>query len=67
LRLGFDAAGRLFAVVVLRFDDGDEVLIHAMRARRAYLQISTDQRSAWHRANSRKAGFHVTGHKLHRQ
>ncbi len=35
LRLGFDAAGRL-EVVVLRFDSGNELLIHAMKARRQY-------------------------------
>lgn len=39
LRLGFDAAGRLLEVVVLRFDDGNELLIHAMRARRQYLDL----------------------------
>ncbi len=36
LRLGFDAAGRLLEVVVLRFDSGNELLIHAMKARRQY-------------------------------
>lgn len=39
LRLGFDAAGRLLEVVVLRFDDGNELLIHAMKARRQYLDL----------------------------
>ena len=39
LRLGFDASGRLLEVVVLRFDSGNELLIHAMKARRAYLDL----------------------------
>lgn len=39
LRLGFDAAGRLLEVVVLRFDSGNELLIHAMKARRQYLDL----------------------------
>jgi hypothetical protein len=39
LRLGFDTGGRLLEVVVLRFDSGDELLIHAMRARRQYLRL----------------------------
>ncbi len=39
LRLGFDTAGRLLEVVVLRFDSGNEFLIHAMKARRAYLDL----------------------------
>ena len=38
LRLGFDAAGRLLEVVV-GFDEGNELLIHAMRARRQYLDL----------------------------
>lgn len=38
-RLGFDAAGRLLEVVVLRFDSGSELLIHAMKARRQYLDL----------------------------
>jgi hypothetical protein len=38
LRLGFDAAGRLLEVVV-GFDEGNELLIHAMRARREYLDL----------------------------
>lgn len=33
LRLGFDQTGRLLEVVVLRFDSGNELVIHAMRAR----------------------------------
>lgn len=39
LRLGFDATGRLLEVVVLRFDSGNEFLIHAMKARRGYLHL----------------------------
>lgn len=39
LRLGFDSAGRLLEVVVLRFDSGNELVIHAMRARRQYLDL----------------------------
>jgi hypothetical protein len=38
LRLGFDASGRLLEVV-LRFDSGNELLIHAMEARRQYLDL----------------------------
>ena len=33
LRLGFDTAGRLLETVVLVFDSGNELVIHAMRAR----------------------------------
>lgn len=36
LWLGFDPAGRLLELVVLRFDSGNELLIHAMKARRQY-------------------------------
>lgn len=39
LRLGFDPAGRLLEVVVLRFDSGNELLIHAMKARRQYFDL----------------------------
>jgi len=39
LRLGFDASGRLLEVVVLRFDSGNELVIHAMKARRLYLDL----------------------------
>ncbi len=39
LRLGFDATGRLLEVVVLHFDSGNELLIHAMKARRQYLDL----------------------------
>ena len=33
LRLGFDIAGRLLETVVLVFDSGNELVIHAMKAR----------------------------------
>lgn len=39
LRLGFDPAGRLLELVVLRFDSGNELLIHAMKARPQYLDL----------------------------
>ena len=33
LRLGFDTSGRLLETVVLVFDSGNELVIHAMKAR----------------------------------
>lgn len=33
LRLGFDTQGRLLETVVLTFDSGTELVIHAMKAR----------------------------------
>ena len=39
LRLGFDRSGRLLEVVVLTFDDGREIAIHAMKARARYLRL----------------------------
>jgi hypothetical protein len=39
LRLGFDTTGRLLEVVLLRFDSGNELLIHAMKARPKYLDL----------------------------
>jgi hypothetical protein len=39
LRLGFDRGGRLLELVVLRFDSGNELIIHAMRARKQYLDL----------------------------
>ena len=33
LRLGFDTHGRLLEIVVLVFDSGNELVIHAMKAR----------------------------------
>jgi hypothetical protein len=38
-RLGFDSTGRLLEVVVLRFDSGHELVIHAMKARCQYLDL----------------------------
>lgn len=38
-RLGFDGAGRLLELVVLRFDSGNELIIHAMKARPQYLDL----------------------------
>lgn len=38
-RLGFDAAGRLLELLVLRFDSGNELVIHAMKARKQYLDL----------------------------
>lgn len=38
-RLGFDPSGRLLELVVLRFDSGNELLIHAMKARPQYLDL----------------------------
>lgn len=39
LRLGFDNAGRLLELVVLTGDDGEQLLIHAMKARPRYLRL----------------------------
>ena len=36
-RLGFDFSGRLLELIVLRFDSSNRFLIHAMKARRQYL------------------------------
>lgn len=33
LRLGFDTSGRLLVTVVLIFDSGNELVLHAMKAR----------------------------------
>ena len=38
-RLGFDNSGRLLELVVLRFDSGNELVIHAMKARRQYFDL----------------------------
>ena len=38
-RLGFDTTGRLLELVVLRFDSGNELLIHAMQARDKYRDL----------------------------
>ncbi|HHX19407.1 MAG TPA: toxin [Clostridiaceae bacterium] len=39
LRLGFDTAGRMLELVVLVFDSGNELVIHAMKARSQYLDL----------------------------
>lgn len=39
LRLGFDTHGRLLEIVVLDFDSGNELVIHAMRARPQMLEL----------------------------
>ena len=39
LRLGFDTQARLLETVVLALDGGDELVIHAMPARRKYLDL----------------------------
>lgn len=39
LRLGFDERGRLLETVVLIFDSGNELVIHAMKARQQYLDL----------------------------
>jgi len=39
LRLGFDTQARLLETVVLVFESGDEMVIHAMPARRQYWNL----------------------------
>lgn len=39
LRLGFDTRARLLETVVLVFESGDELLIHAMPARKQYWDL----------------------------
>lgn len=39
LRLGFDTTGRMLEIVVLHFDSGNELIIHAMKARSTYLAL----------------------------
>jgi hypothetical protein len=39
LRLGFDTRVRLLETVVLVFESGDEMVIHAMPARKKYLDL----------------------------
>lgn len=39
LRLGFDTTGRLLETVVLTFDSGQQMIIHAMPARKKYLDL----------------------------
>lgn len=42
LRLGFDTRGRLLEVIVLVFDSGNELVIHAMKARPKMLELIPD-------------------------
>ncbi len=37
--LGFDDAGRLLELVVLQFDSGNKLVIHAMKARPQYYEL----------------------------
>lgn len=39
LRLGFDTQGRLLETVVLIFASGDELVIHAMPARKQFWEL----------------------------
>lgn len=39
LRLGFDTGARLLETVVLIFEDGGELVIHAMPCRKRYLDL----------------------------
>lgn len=39
LRLAFDTTARLLETVVLIFGSGDEMVIHAMVARKSYLNL----------------------------
>lgn len=39
LRIGFDTRGRLLETVVLVFDSGSELVIHAMKCRPQYLSL----------------------------
>ncbi|KGM09343.1 toxin [Cellulomonas bogoriensis] len=39
LRLGFDTRARLLEIVVLILEAGDQLIIHAMPARRKYLDL----------------------------
>jgi len=39
LRLGFDATGRMLELVVLIFDSGNELVIHATKARSQCLDL----------------------------
>lgn len=38
-RIGFDTQGRLLETVVLVFDSGNELVIHAMKARPKYVDL----------------------------
>lgn len=37
--LGFDRSGRLLELAILTFDSGNQLVIHAMKARRQYLHL----------------------------
>lgn len=39
LRIGFDTRGRLLETVVLIFDSGNQLVIHAMKCRPQYLAL----------------------------
>ncbi|GAA4724574.1 hypothetical protein APR04_003592 [Promicromonospora umidemergens] len=39
LLLGFDDAGRMLELVILVFDSGEALVIHAMKARAQYLDL----------------------------
>ncbi|WP_240666214.1 hypothetical protein [Oerskovia turbata] len=39
LLLGFDDGGRILEIVILVFDSGEEMVIHAMKARAQYLDL----------------------------
>lgn len=39
LRLGFDTQARLLETVVLIFESGEELVIHAMPARKKFLEL----------------------------
>jgi len=39
LRLGFDTGAKLLETVVLVFESGDEMIIHAMPVRKKYLDL----------------------------
>ncbi len=39
LRIGFDTRGRLLETVVLVFDSGNELVIHAIKCRPQYLSF----------------------------
>lgn len=39
IALGFDTHGRLLELAILTFDSGNQLVIHAMKARRSYLRL----------------------------
>lgn len=43
LRIGFDQSGRLLETVVLVFDSGNELVIHAMKARPSVIELLPDE------------------------